>query len=90
MTKSMLCLWHIKNNVKARARPLITEQISSSTEIINDLRAKAEERWNIMLKRWNRIVFADIIEAKDHVWSRFKEHYSDTLFKDFLEYLDSE
>jgi hypothetical protein len=85
----MLCLWHINNNIKNHARPLITQQIASANEAIEDPKAEAKERWNKMLQRWNRVVFAETVEEKDRRWTQFKQRYSEPLFADFLEYVSS-
>lgn len=62
----------------------------SKKEIDKGLKKIIDEGWNKMMKRWNRLVYAETQEAFDTAWTRFQQKYEAPIFADLLAYIRSE
>ena len=93
-TSSLICLWHINQNILKKARPAIRryvqdqvnrgdlETVQFSQEIANI--------WAKMKQRWMRVVFADTEDAMYERWHWFTTSYGDDVFSELLAYIERE
>lgn len=92
-TASMLCLWHINKAIRKHGRPLILRQVralvNSGQLTTEEAASEITKRWNKMLQRWIRVVYAESLIETQERWRQFKWQYSEPLFEDFLCYIDS-
>jgi hypothetical protein len=59
-------------------------------ELEKELQIILDEGWNHMLKRWNRVVYAETEEAFDTAWSHFQAKYDAPIFTELVAYIQDE
>lgn len=95
--KSMLCLWHINQNIYKKARPLLTKwvlELMTSGELNlrtpDERRVEVVKRWQDMRQKWISVTFATNISSMERRWERFKLQYKQPLFIDLHAYIHRE
>jgi hypothetical protein len=62
----------------------------SKKDLDKELKRVADEGWEKMLKRWNRVIYADSERAFDSAWAHFRRKYDAPIFTDLLAYIQDE
>ncbi|OQD67366.1 hypothetical protein PENANT_c317G11027, partial [Penicillium antarcticum] len=91
-TASLLCLWHVISNIKAKAIPAARKHVKAlidAGEVEKEAYiAYATAFWLKMLQRWNRVVFAETEQRMREQWLYFCSCYSEPVFSNLLTYIE--